>query len=295
MEKENIKYQNIERYLAGDLAGDELARFEKQMDTDSAFVEEIKVNRDLERFLGPDQEDKLESDLRVIGEQFADGSGSSLVSWIIRIGIALLLIGFAIWYWKPEPKAMSPTPPPVEITTPPTEPMPQQEESITPTENQEQQSEPSSPPSLPKPQEPKSKPSNTSRPIAVNFTPNPLLEAERGNFSRSAGFQLSLTSPELDQTFQLTDGQIAFEAKGLVKTGESTFDEPLQLLLFTNKPEDYQAYEAIKTQPLVLETTDAGFSFAHSEPLTLSAGLYYLLIENSNTGELHLIERFRVE
>lgn len=295
MEKENIKYQKIEKYLAGDLEGDELAHFEQQMGTDSDFAEEIKVNQDLERFLGPDQEDQLESDLRVIGEQFADGSGSNLGKWIPRVGAALLLIAFAIWYWQAEPKSMPPTTPPVETITPQTEPLPQPEESTAPTEIQEQQPEPASPPPAPKQEEPKSESTHTSRPIAANFTPNPLLEAERGNFSRSVGFQLSLTSPEPDQSFKLADGQIALEVKGQVKTGDSTIDEPLQLLLFTNKQEDYQAYKAIKTLPLKLETTDAGFSFSHRETLTLSVGLYYLLVENSNTGELHLIERFRVE
>gem|GEM_PF-6019684 len=295
MEKENTKYQDIERYLAGDLQGEDLAKFEGKLVADRDFAAEVQVNKDLYRFLEPAEEDQLEVQLKVMGEKYAPPPIYSRYKWGIRLGIALLVILLVRWLWNPA--SDSPTtaePSPIEKTAP-NEPMqPSEEEQFSPTIEEEKPTEsPSSPTPPPRPERKEQKPAN-SRPIAANFAPNALLEAEMGNLSRSLSLTLEIQQPHRDQVFSRSDGKIDFSLEGNIKF-ESGSDQTLQALIFTNKQEDYESYQARHTIPLELGGETKEFPINYQTTLALSEGLYYLIIENADSGEVHLIERFRVE
>ncbi len=116
-----------------------------------------------------------------------------------------------------------------------------------------------------------------------------------GNTTRSIGFEIALTQPNSNYSFKRIQGEINFQLKGQIKTSEEAIETPLQLLLFNNKVEAYEAYQPIKAIPLTLGTAEEAFSFSYQESLSLSSGLYYILIEDMDTGELYKIQKFRVE
>lgn len=295
MEKENTKYQDIERYLAGDLDGEALAKFESRLTTDQDFAVEVQVNKDLDRFLKPDEEDQLEAQLKAVSEKYAPAPTNSPWKWGIRLGVALLLILIVRWLWKPAsvtPASVEPAP--IETTAPEESRQAKEEEAITPPVEEPKPAEtPSSPTPSPK-LEQKKQEEASSRPIAANFAPNPLLEAEMGNLSRSLSFTLEIQQPHRDQTFSLSNGKVDFSLEGKIEF-EIGSDLALQALIFTNKQEDYESYQAVHTIPLQLGTEAKEFPINYQTTLPLGEGLYYLIIENVNSGEVHLIERFRVE
>lgn len=294
MENENTKYRDIEQYLSGELEGEALSRMESRLSTDKDFATEVQVNRNLERFLGPDEEDKLEESLKEVGRQFTGKKTYNLGARAVQILLLVFLVLLGKWYFYDRSPA-SVEVPPAETIHPPATVEPAEEEAPDPTESQPPAVEKITPATpRPKVEQPK-EPQPTSRPIAAHFAPNPLLENQIGSISRSVGFEIAISQPVPNHSFKLAQGKIDFQLAGQIKTSEETLQTPLQLLIFTNKEADYKAYQAIQSVPLSLGVADESFPFSYQASLNLSAGLYYMLIEDMDTGELHKIQKFRVE
>lgn len=294
MEEENTKYRDIEAYLSGELEGEALTRMESRLKADEDFATEVQVNRNLSRFLGPDVEHELEESLAEVGRQFTDKKTYNLGRRGIQILLLVFLVLLGKWYFydrQEAPVEISPA----ETTLPPSRVEPAEEEAPHPIEPElpaQEKTVPVAPrPEVDEPAE--SQPS--SRPIAAHFAPNPLLEDQIGNTSRSIDFEIALTQPNPNYSFKRVQGKINFQLEGQVKTSEEAIETPLQLLLFTNKVEAYEAYQPIKAIPLTLGTAEEVFSFSYQESMSLSSGLYYMLIEDMDTGELYKIQKFRVE
>ncbi len=293
MEEENTKYRDIEAYLSGELEGEALTQMESRLKADEDFASEVQVNRNLTRFLSSDAEHELEESLAEVGRQFTAKKNYNLG----RRGIQILLLVFMVllskWYFYDRQEA-SVEISPAETILPPSTVEPAKEEAPHPIEPESPVQE-KTVPVAPRPEveEPAEQPS--SRPIAAHFAPNPLLEDQMGNTTRSIGFEIALTQPNPNYSFKRIQGEINFQLKGQIKTSEEAIETPLQLLLFNNKVEAYEAYQPIKAIPLTLGTAEEAFSFSYQESLNLSSGLYYMLIEDMDTGELYKIQKFRVE
>lgn len=294
MEKENTKYRDIEQYLSGELEGEALSRMERQLATDKDFATEVQVNRDLERFLSPDSEDELEENLKLVGRQYTDKKPYSLGTRAIQILFVVLIVLLGKWYFYDRQEA-SVEIPPTETILQPSAVESAKEEAPLPIESESPAQE-KTVPAIPRPEvEAPAERQPTSRPIAAHFAPNPLLEDQMGNVSRSIGFEIAITQPVPNQRFRQTQGKINFQLEGQIKTPEEAIETPLQLLIFTNKVADYQTYQPIKSISLTLGTAANSFPFSYQESLDLSSGLYYMLIEDMDTGELYKVQKFRVE
>ncbi len=294
MEKENTKYRDIEQYLSGELEGEALSHMERQLATDKDFATEVQVNRDLERFLSPDSEDELEENLKLVGRQYTDKKPYSVGTRAIQVLFVVLIVLLGKWYFYDRQESPVEIPP-TETILPPSTVEPAKEEATLPIENEKPAQEKTAP-TTPRPEvEAPADRQPTSRPIAAHFAPNPLLEDQMGNVSRSIGFEIAITQPGPNHSFKLTQAKVNFQLEGQIKTSEEAIETPLQLLLFNNKVEAYEAYQSIKAIPLTLGTAEEAFSFSYQESLSLSSGLYYMLIEDMDTGELYKVQKFRVE
>lgn len=294
MEKENTKYRDIEQYLSGELEGEALSRMEHQLAADKDFATEVQVNKDLERFLSPDSEDELEKNLKIVGRQYTDKKSYNLGTRAIQVLFVVLIVLLGKWYFY-DRQAAPVEIPPAETILPPATVEPSKEEAILPIENESPAQE-KTVPVAPRPEveEPADR-QPSSRPIAAHFAPNPLLEDQMGNTSRSIDFEIALIQPDPNYSFKRVQGKINFQLEGQIKTAEEVIETPLQLLIFTNKVADYQTYQPIKSVSLTLGTAANSFPFSYQESLDLSSGLYYVLIEDMDTGELYKIQKFRVE
>lgn len=294
MGKENTKYRDIEQYLSGELEGEELSRMERQLVADKDFAIEVQVNRDLERFLSPDSEDELEENLKLVGRKYTDKKPYNFGTRAIQVLFLVFMVLLGKWYFYDRQEVSVETPPaetilPPSIVEPAKEEAPHPIESETPAQEKTAPATPSPEVDEPADQQP------SSIPIAAHFAPNPLLEDQMGSISRSIGIEIAITQPGPNQRFRQTQGKIDFQLEGRIKTSEEAIEMPLQLLIFTNKVADYQTYQPIKSVSLTLGTAANSFPFSYRESLDLSSGLYYMLIEDMDTGELYKVKKFRVE
>ena len=67
----NIKQENIELYLAGQLKDKDLEEFEQTLEKDECFAQDIEIMRDLEEAMGDfEHEKELSSKLKFLGEKY---------------------------------------------------------------------------------------------------------------------------------------------------------------------------------------------------------------------------------
>jgi TolA-binding protein len=64
------KYEKIEAYLRGDMAGEELRQFEKSLESDNALSSEVELFRNLDEALADEQALKLQKETLKLGETY---------------------------------------------------------------------------------------------------------------------------------------------------------------------------------------------------------------------------------
>ena len=72
MKKDQATYELIEQYLQGQLAGEALADFEKQLESDEELRAELAVQRELHDLLGDAEVNDLDAKLDVLSKEFAE-------------------------------------------------------------------------------------------------------------------------------------------------------------------------------------------------------------------------------
>lgn len=99
----NPKYEKIEKYLAGNLKGDELIAFEKKLQEDADFAEEVRLYDEIassiaHRIRYKDEERALRTTLtKVAKEQATTQSAPKVISlfgykkWLVAASIALII------------------------------------------------------------------------------------------------------------------------------------------------------------------------------------------------------------
>ena len=285
--------EKIEAYIAGKLSGEELQQFEEQLRTDAALAEEVEIHRDMQQHLQSGPKADLWANLEEISNEFEEEEGGKSkhggTSWRRRLPLLVAgSIGLGIfWYWWTMPttnEQISITPPPdttvVEQKTEIGKEQTIEEKKIektdtTATKNTPKEEKPEKKSSK-KPSFIEEKPTKIEQPIAANFTPNQRLEdLAKGSLRGSDLVQLDTTSVTTP-TEPKVDSAIDFHI-----TIDSTLkDVPLQLLLFDNKKESYEAFAPVQKIPFELRQEGDKYRLDFKAP-SLSPGLYYCLLYTS--------------
>jgi hypothetical protein len=135
-----------------------------------------------------------------------------------------------------------------------------------------------------------------SKPVAAVFQPNPALEhyrAGNGNILRGQNAALTLDQPRPNAYFPTADRQTLLPIAGSAANGKL----PLRVHLFSNNPADYTRFAPKWSTDLALSPTpdnNGRFTFRTEANVTVPAGLYYLLLENSESGAVLYVTTIRV-
>lgn len=115
MEKEQL-YQTIEAYLDGELGGEELTAFERELATDQTLAQEVALHRGLQQQLGDGPKMDLRATLTDIGDTFSEsdlekpdspsgpdvngaaGQAGGLPFWAWGLAFFLVIGGGVSWY-----------------------------------------------------------------------------------------------------------------------------------------------------------------------------------------------------
>lgn len=118
--------------------------------------------------------------------------------------------------------------------------------------------------------------------------PNPLLEVYIDQELREGPYRFEVTYPNKEsQLSEQADGTHLFRLSGNVYTEEEEIGLPFRVHLFSNKPADYEAFQPIFTEDLSFQVEGDHYIFQLSHPEALDPGLYYYLIEESESGEVY--------
>ncbi len=101
------QYNDIERYIRGELSGEALEAFERQLQEDAELAQEVRLNKELEQALKDQDAIAFRRQLTAISSEMATSSGlvkakrlPEWAFWFATLG-AILLIFWLIWPDKP--------------------------------------------------------------------------------------------------------------------------------------------------------------------------------------------------
>lgn len=286
--KEQERIEQIEAYATGNMSEKDSVAFEQRLLEDVDLANELKAYQELQTFLSDMPKNHFRATLEQIRTErdlpTTKKPSTNQFNWqwiAIITPIILLLLFFFLRSKNDEPSIETPniesentkpSDPPIEIE-PPTEE--EQEPASVPETTKEPKEE--TPPVIKK-----------SLPIAANFEVNPLLENEMREGLRGGEIEVQLNQPTNNARF--AEGEnILFS--GQLETDYTLEELDLRLLIFTNKVADYQNFESIEEQALILNE-DLIFNFI-STP-TLSKGLYYFIIEDLNEESFLKVGKFEI-
>lgn len=134
-----------------------------------------------------------------------------------------------------------------------------------------------------------------------DIAPNPILEAYMNNELREGAYQFEVTYPNNEgQLNEQADGTHLFRLAGRVfvekekqlegeEEEETELDMLFRVQFFSNDPEAYENFQPIFTEDLTFQVEGDHYAFQLSHPEELNPGLYYYLIEASESGEVYLV------
>lgn len=266
----------IADFLSGDMDPATRDRFEQRLAAEPELAARVALERDIATALDASSpENKLRANLRQIAdkypslESFAPYSGErrgikARNLWIIAAGL-LILGALAYWQFQPEEKPLS---------------QPDRGLPAIPAEEEVQKTQEVEKPSPAKQQ-----------PIAAAYQPIPKLESYIGSQTRSGAFQILLDEPKSGASFLRSANRLTFRLSGKVE-GSVPAGAGLNLLVFSNNQKDFEDLRAVESR--VLEINPDG-TFLVRQQWTLPPGLYYLVIEDQQSGEWLLVDKFLVK
>lgn len=120
----------------------------------------------------------------------------------------------------------------------------------------------------------------------ADFVPNPVQEARIGDMMRGSGIGFELTSPAVGASFKLQNGQVTLPIRGIATGGEIPTDQPLELLIYSNRQDAWDNKKPIATFSLPLtQYAPNSYRTEFRPTLRVRPGLYYMVVGQRRTKE----------
>ena len=129
------------------------------------------------------------------------------------------------------------------------------------------------------------------QPIAAAFKPLAKLETYIGSQTRSGDFRFRVSEPQSGAVLPIRAGQTTFRFYGKVE-GKTPAGATFNLKIFNNNPQRFEAMQPVDDRALELKPNG---EFLLQKNLKLAPGLYYLLVEDQQSGEWAFVDRFLVK
>lgn len=142
-----------------------------------------------------------------------------------------------------------------------------------------------------KPDEPeKSAPLKQTQPMAAAFKPIAKLESYIGSQTRSGNLRFRVDEPQSGSTLPTRAGLTTFRLAGKIE-GDLPVQATFKALIFSHEQQAFEAMRPLESQVLEFDPNGA---FKFQKQWKLSPGLYYLLIEDQQSGEWAFVDKFFV-
>ncbi len=250
-----------ERYLLNLLSEEETADFQARMLHDARLRREVQVMRTLQKSL--------------IAERLPVKKTNRLLrNKDLLLGLAVVLTGLFVYLYVESGKKASENKPAPQSPQIPVQQAPREN---TPSNTA---------PGTPLPQKP-------SAPIAANLAPNPALERYINSNVRGGTDHLDITMT--GRRFTRKNGKIFFRISGTLDAEGETPAYQVNVLIFSNKKEDYENSRPEWTHRPAFSNVNGRFEFDVAENVALHPGLCYYLVEQRESGEVLKVGKFIVE
>jgi hypothetical protein len=275
--------EKIERYLKGLMTTSDRRAFEKEMAANSVLSEAVAFEKERMSFF-ESYEPALEAQLSALGDQYfvekpVSQKPSIYIWWVI---LPLLILSACLYLWlnssSPKIDAF-----PIEKTL---ESLPDvNEDQIKDTLHSKDELIPeevdiNSESSSPKQEET----TKINRPIAslneADFKPNPALENLISENVRNENVTI-VTIPPSDKEYA------AQKSIPLVIKGTSTAKPPYQLVVYSNRPFDFDNDHRVLNRSISGKAQEKEYQFEFRANIPFEAGLYYLIILGKEEQILH--------
>lgn len=278
------RQEEIHRRLLGKMSEAERKAFDKRLETDAELIESFQIQKDLMDFFAQ-EEPELEQKLEGLGKKyFSEKKKPTKKKNWLGIGlIATLLVagGFAISHFSSDTTPIAPTPNDEKIKTV----IPPSPEVQQPPKENSTEEQPTSPKientpvpvSPPKQEEPKPIASLDPEDFKVNPTLEDILtEQVRGT---------QITTLQIPKNGAVLDAK----AKLFAVKGTTNAESPYYIVLYSNRPFDFDNdYPTLRQKVAGKPQADDNFLFDFQASLSLSPGLYYLMIQDAQMEMIHL-------
>jgi len=287
--------ENIEKYLLNRLSESEKVAFQFELMQNPKLRKEVQAMRQLQKV--------AVAEGRKPNVPTSTGFNKK---WLWSLLLILPFIGFYLWNQSlqtPVKENTIPTEMPTPID-PEVQPIPLKEKDEQKEERKEKKKPIKKNIDANKKQkttkEPQKKPTPKKKepmPIAaadpIDLVPNPLFEqmmtGVRGN-----DFDVKVNAPAENAKIIWKKEGSNLSFSGVIET-EETEIPTLNLLLFSNKKTDFEEWKFIKMEEIKTEQSTSGFDFSTNLKLNSKKGLYYYLIENSDTEMPVSVGKFFLE
>lgn len=270
----------IEAYLDGSLSAEQRTAFEKNLQSDPELAARVALERELADALADSPENRLLHNLQNIAGRFdtpeslefeqppaASPEKTGIWPWIAGALLVVLVCFFAFF----NPAQQNP-----------------------PNQHPDAQPQPGGAQSVPQPAPDKTPEAPVQRPapepIAAAFKKMPALEEQIGSRFRGGDFELRVSSPADNSTLPLQDEKVHFKLSGVCEGSIPAAGIMLNILIFNNKTSDYENMRPVARQNFRIDRGKPDFQWAAK--LALQPGLYYVVVEEKESGDRLWISRF---
>lgn len=272
MPTDQEKFEQIERYLAGEMPEMEHTAFETALQQDPALAESLALHGALRQSLGNRQRRQLLDALADVVEQEAQKRPVGILKMLPPFQLAaaaavLVLVAAVGAWWYLRPQAESPV-----VAERPSVPAQPGTDSARPVA-------PGAPATRPTPAGPLA--SADRRNLAANRALDPLA----GTLMRGGNSNLTVSAPRNDAVLPLRNGKVYFHLEG--HAGEMT---TVALRIYNNSEADFAAGKFVYGADLPVENS----IFICKNSLRLVPGRYYVVLTAPGEEEPLSVTRFFV-
>lgn len=274
MDKKYIKNHNvIERYLLGQLEGEELDKFSLQLMRDSKLQEEVNANRLLYKTVW--------KSARAGGPSFLKKNRNRIL-WMSVLIFSMV----ALYLFLPKEPGLVEQSEIPEIPSS-SEAATQKGGELPASDLENSKIDNTQSPSVDKPQTPPINPEKglaeprTEKPkkvFAANFEENPLLENLKSEMVRGENLKLLLNEYAVEISHATTGIELPFS--GRIETDNNSTEPTIRLYIFDNKEANYKNFKPVWKKDLALEKVEGGFQFSVKDKIIVDPGLYYVIFED---------------
>lgn len=255
MTTEQERYEEIERYLAGEMPETERAAFETALQQNPALAETLALHRSLQQSIGNPRRRQLLNTLSDVVKQEENIPPVMILKWswkrwLAAAAVLAILAVVGTWQYMQHKSNISNL---AEQAVPIPQPSPDSGQTAAPTQ----------PPARP----PESNRLALTR--RTDFEPNPALEPLVGTFVRGGNARLTVTQPANHTVFHFANGKINFEL-----AGKSDDTDTVILRIFNNREADFAAGKSVYQKEISVNDS----VFAWKTTLKLPPGRYYILL-----------------